>query len=146
MLIPEAVQLVLIAAASGKGGELFVLDMGNPVKIADFAENFIRLAGFIPHKEIKIKYIGLRPGEKLYEELFDETEKSVPTFHSKLMMAIPQTPPGHILSGCISDFERIVLEYSVDEVVPTIQKVVPNFKNFTSEHGINDVFIDFSIH
>jgi len=146
MLIPEAVQLVLIAAASGKGGELFVLDMGSPVKIADFAENFIRLSGFIPHKEIKIKYIGLRPGEKLYEELFDETEKCVPTFHSKLMMAIPQTPPVQVLSRSIADFDRIVREYSADEVVPTLQEIIPNFKNISPEHDAKNMIIDFSVH
>ena len=129
MLIPEAVQLVLIAAASGKGGELFVLDMGNPVKITDFAENFIRLSGFIPHKEIKIKFTGLRPGEKLYEELFDITEKSVPTSHSKLMMAIPEVPPLTLLNQYMSELEHAVLNYSVNDVDTIIRKIVPNFRN-----------------
>jgi FlaA1/EpsC-like NDP-sugar epimerase len=129
MLIPEAVQLVLIAAASGKGGELFVLDMGSPIKIADFAENFIRLSGFIPHKEIKIKFTGLRPGEKLYEELFDETEKSVPTFHCKLMKALPEVPSLKILNQYMSELEHAVLNYSVDEVYSIIRNIVPNFKS-----------------
>ena len=129
MLIPEAVQLVLIAAASGEGGELFVLDMGKPVKIADFAENFIRLSGFIPHREIQIKYTGLRPGEKLFEELFDKTEKSVTTSHSKLMMAIPEVPSLESLNQYISELEHAVLNYAVDEVELIMQKIVPNFRN-----------------
>jgi FlaA1/EpsC-like NDP-sugar epimerase len=129
MLIPEAVQLVLIAAASGEGGELFVLDMGSPVKIVDFAENFIRLSGFIPHEEIQIKFTGLRPGEKLFEELFDKTEKSLPTFHSKLMMAIPEVPSRAFLERHLSDLERAVLNYSVDDVEAIMAKIVPNFRN-----------------
>jgi FlaA1/EpsC-like NDP-sugar epimerase len=129
MLIPEAVQLVLIAAASGEGGELFVLDMGKAVKIADFAENFIRLSGFIPHKEIQIKYVGLRPGEKLFEELFDKTEKSIPTSHSKLMMAIPEVPSLALLNQYISELEHAVLNYSENEVEIIMKKIVPNFRN-----------------
>lgn len=129
MLIPEAVQLVLIAAAAGEGGELFVLDMGKPVKIAEFAENFIRLSGFIPHSEIQIKYTGLRPGEKLFEELFDKTEKSVPTSHSKLMMAIPEVPSLEVLNQYIAELEHAVLNYAVDEVETIMQKIVPNFRN-----------------
>ena len=129
MLIPEAVQLVLIAAASGRGGELFVLDMGNPVKIVDFAENFIRLSGFIPHKEIKIKFTGLRPGEKLYEELFDKTEKRLPTAHCKLMTAIPEIPPLHLLNRYLSELEQAVLSHNLENVESIIGKIVPNFRN-----------------
>jgi FlaA1/EpsC-like NDP-sugar epimerase len=146
MLIPEAVQLVLIAAASGNGGELFVLDMGEQIKILDLAENFIRLSGFIPHKEIKITYTGLRPGEKMYEELFDVTEMKIPTFHGKLMMAIPETPSAHAMSCCLSDFERITREYRVDQVVPAIQKIVPNFTSLTAEQATGEVMVDYRVH
>lgn len=134
MLITEAVHLVLIAAASGKGGEIFVLDMGKPVKIIDLAENFVQLSGFIPHKEIKITFTGLRPGEKLYEELFDETEKRVATSHKKIMMAIPEVPSITFLIHHISELEKIIKNYSVDEVVPVIRQIVPNFKNHKTEN------------
>ena len=86
MTIPEAAQLVLQAAAMGKGGELFVLDMGEPVKIADLARDMIRLSGLEPDVDIEIKYIGLRPGEKLYEELITAGEGIVPTPHEKIMV------------------------------------------------------------
>jgi FlaA1/EpsC-like NDP-sugar epimerase len=129
MLTSEAIHLVLIAAAFGKGGEIFVLDMGNPVKIIDLAENFIRLSGFIPHKEIEIIFTGLRPGEKLYEELFDETEKRDATSHKKIMMAVPEVPSTTFIEHHISELERIIKDYSIEEVVPVIQQIVPNFKN-----------------
>lgn len=86
MTIPEASQLVLQAAAMGKGGELFVLEMGEPVKIADLARDMIRLSGLEPDVDIEISYIGLRPGEKLYEELITQGEGIVPTPHEKIMV------------------------------------------------------------
>ncbi len=127
MLIPEAVQLVLIASAAGNGGEIFVLDMGEQVKICDLAENYIRLSGFIPHKEIKIKFIGLRPGEKLYEELFDKSEKVAPTFHEKLNIALPEVPSLEVLNRHLAEFERFVDTYSSEKVVSEIRKIVPSF-------------------
>lgn len=133
MLIPEAVQLVLIAAASGRGGEIFVLDMGRPVKILDLAENFIRLSGFIPHKEIKIEFTGLRPGEKMYEDLFDKTERILSTSHEKLMIAAPDIPSAEDLALCLTELERIVNDYAVHDVIPQLRTVVPNFKN--NAHG-----------
>ena len=145
MLIPEAVQLVLIAAASGKGGELFVLDMGEPVRIVDLAENFIRLSGFVPHKEIKIEFIGLRPGEKLYEELFDESERIVPTFHDKLMIAVPQVPSMPVLFRHISEFEKAVQNQAVDDIVPIIQSIVPNFTSHSSGQAAPGRFVEFFI-
>jgi FlaA1/EpsC-like NDP-sugar epimerase len=88
MLIPEAVHLVLEAARRGAGGEVFVLDMGDPVKILDLAQNMIRLAGFVPHEDISIVFTGLRPGEKLFEELFDKEERVETTSHPKLRKAV----------------------------------------------------------
>jgi FlaA1/EpsC-like NDP-sugar epimerase len=86
MSIPEAAQLVLQAGLMGKGGEIFVLDMGEPVKIVDLAKDLIRLSGFT-EDEIKIEFTGLRPGEKLYEELLADNENSLPTPHPKLRIA-----------------------------------------------------------
>ncbi|NCX93440.1 MAG: polysaccharide biosynthesis protein, partial [Gammaproteobacteria bacterium] len=86
MTIPEASQLILQAGAMGEGGEIFVLDMGEPIKIADLAKQLIRLAGKTEH-EIEIQYTGLRPGEKLFEELFYETEPLLPTHQEKILKA-----------------------------------------------------------
>jgi FlaA1/EpsC-like NDP-sugar epimerase len=88
MLIPEAVNLVLEAARRGEGGEVFVLDMGEPIKIVDLAHNMIRLAGFSPNEDISVTFTGLRPGEKLFEELFDKEECVEPTSHPKLRKAV----------------------------------------------------------
>jgi FlaA1/EpsC-like NDP-sugar epimerase len=129
MLIPEAVQLVLLAASSGNGGEIFVLDMGEQIKIGALAENLIRLSGFIPNKEIKIKYTGLRPGEKLYEELFDKSEKIMSTVHNKVKMAIPEIPSYDLLVKYITELEGIVRDNELDKVIPTIKKIVPNFQH-----------------
>lgn len=87
MTIPEAAQLILQATLIGKGGEIFVLDMGEPIKINYLAEQMIRLSGFTPHDDIQIQYTGLRPGEKLYEELFHPSEMLVPTLHNKILLA-----------------------------------------------------------
>lgn len=86
MTIDEACQLVLEAGAMGKGGEIFVFDMGRPVKIIDLAKQMIRLSGLIPDKDIKIEFTGLRPGEKLYEELLADMENTQPTYHDKIMI------------------------------------------------------------
>jgi FlaA1/EpsC-like NDP-sugar epimerase/lipopolysaccharide/colanic/teichoic acid biosynthesis glycosyltransferase len=87
MTIPEACSLVLEAGALGKGGEIYVFDMGSPVKIRDLAENMIRLVGLRPYLDINIVYSGLRPGEKLYEELLSDSETTIPTTHPKIMIA-----------------------------------------------------------
>jgi FlaA1/EpsC-like NDP-sugar epimerase len=146
MLIPEAVQLVLVAAASGKGGEIFVLDMGSPVRIVDLAENFIRLSGFIPHQEIKIAYTGLRPGEKLYEDLFDESEKILQTDHKKLMMAVPQIPPASVLSHHLLELDRVVQAYAVEDAITRIQEIVPNFRTVPVPVVGGDGPVDFALH
>ncbi len=129
MLIPEAVQLVLISAALGKGGDIYVLEMGDQIKIVELAENIIRLSGMIPYEDIQIEFTGLRPGEKLFEELFDETERVTETPHEKIHAAIPSYIPSyHELQIHIDEFERIIKENAVDEVIPTLQKIVPNYR------------------
>lgn len=87
MTIPEASQLILQAMTIGQGGEIFVLDMGEPIKIQYLAEQMISLAGLMPHRDIQIQFTGLRPGEKLYEELFHEAEALLPTVHTKILQA-----------------------------------------------------------
>jgi len=87
MTIPEAVQLVIQAGALGKGGEIFVLDMGEPVKIIDLARDMIILSGLKPEKDIRIEFTGLRPGEKLYEELFSDRENFAVTRHERIFIA-----------------------------------------------------------
>jgi FlaA1/EpsC-like NDP-sugar epimerase len=129
MLIPEAVQLVLTAAAAGQGGEIFVLDMGEQIKVVDLAENLIRLSGFIPYQDIQIEFSGLRPGEKLYEELFDQSEKIIPTFNEKLKIAVSNNVPhGHEFLQHIETLDRIVRNNAIDEIIPAIQKIIPGFK------------------
>ncbi|MBI5074988.1 MAG: polysaccharide biosynthesis protein [Nitrospirae bacterium] len=134
MLIPEAVQLVLISAALGKGGDIFVLEMGDQIRIVELAENIIRLSGMVPYEDIQIEFIGLRPGEKLYEELFDETELATATPHEKIRAAIPSYIPSYQALQChIDEFERIIKENAVDEVIPTLQKIVPNYRQNTPQ-------------
>ncbi len=137
MLIPEAVQLVILAAAAGNGGETFVLDMGKQVKIVDLAENLIRLSGFVPHEEIKIKFTGLRPGEKLYEELFDESEKAISTSREKLRIASTTCPSIENINKVISKLEYCVKHNQADQVISILQELVHNFKSpYTKTSGI----------
>jgi FlaA1/EpsC-like NDP-sugar epimerase len=103
MTIPEACQLIMQAAVIGDGGEIFVLDMGEPVKIRYLAEQMIRLSGKRPGEDVAIEYIGLRPGEKLYEELFYASEDLLPTVHPKIKVArrgvgLPSWSPGDVLA------------------------------------------------
>jgi FlaA1/EpsC-like NDP-sugar epimerase len=99
MLIPEAVQLIIQAGALGAGGEIFVLDMGKPVKMLDLAHDLIKLSGLRPNEDIKIEVTGLRPGEKLYEELLTAEEGLTKTSYKKIFVGKPQPPEAHILEG-----------------------------------------------
>ena len=104
MSIPEAAQLVMQAGLMGKGGEIFVLDMGEPVKIIDLARDMIKLSGF-QENEIGIKFTGLRPGEKLYEELIADDERSMPTKHKKVRVAKARKFDANLLVDLISWIE-----------------------------------------
>ena len=126
MLIPEAAQLVLQAGAYAKGGEIFVLDMGSPVKIYDLAKNLIKLSGYVPDKDIEIKITGLRPGEKLYEELLMNNDKLRKTAHDKIFIDKPKTLPLGKLIKQIEDLvfvsqigNKNMLKEKLKEVVPT---------------------------
>ena len=127
MTIPEACQLVLEASASGKGGEVFVFDMGESVKIVDIVKRMIRLAGLIPEVDIKLNFIGLRPGEKLYEELLYQKESSLPTNHPKIL--ISQVLPVDFvkISENIQALEFPAKQNNVTALVTKMKEIVPEF-------------------
>ena len=108
MTIPEAVQLIIQAGAMGKGGEVFVLDMGEPVRIADLARDLIRLSGYEPDKDIKIVYTGPRPGEKLLEELINDGEAVHRTNHEKIMVLNGALADPRIVEGVIEELEQLL--------------------------------------
>jgi FlaA1/EpsC-like NDP-sugar epimerase len=127
MTIPEAASLILQAGAMGKGGEIFVLDMGEPVKILELAENMIRLSGFEPGRDIKIEYIGLRQGEKMHEELFYDKEVLVGTGHPKLMLANCILCEWTVLQAEILELQKAVERFDEKAVLQIIQRIVPEF-------------------
>ena len=127
MTIPEAVQLVLQASIMGNGGEIFVLDMGEPVRIVDLARNMIRLAGHVPGEDIEIRFVGLRPGEKLYEELISEGENILPTRMRKIRIFNGPTPDPETISNWLRVAERIVAMRSKDRVVGHLKVLVPEY-------------------
>jgi FlaA1/EpsC-like NDP-sugar epimerase len=127
MTIPEACQLVLQAAGMGRGGELFILDMGEPVKIVDLARQMIRLAGLKPDKEVKIEYIGLRPGEKLYEELFHANEPLVPTDSAGIRLAAPRTIDYTMLSRSLDELGEHARERREERMMGLLATLVPEF-------------------
>jgi FlaA1/EpsC-like NDP-sugar epimerase len=132
MTIPEACQLVLEAGAMGNGGEIYIFDMGKPVKIIDLANKMIRLAGFVPDKEIKIKIIGLRPGEKLYEELLNNSSKTLPTHNEKIMIGLEHAENFDNLEMDINELLHTAKYSSNEEIVSMMKKIIPEFKSMNS--------------
>lgn len=127
MTIPEATQLVLQAGSMGQGGEIYLFDMGEPVKIVSLAEELIRLSGLQPHDDIEIVYTGLRPGEKLYEELLLADEGTLPTHHEKICVASSVPPPREIL---IQQLDRLVATAKALDLVGVregLQDIVPEY-------------------
>jgi FlaA1/EpsC-like NDP-sugar epimerase len=127
MTIPEACQLILQAGAMGNGGEIFILDMGTPIKINDMARDLIRLSGFEPDAEIKIEYIGLRPGEKLYEELITEGENIVPTHHEKIMVLKGIECDLQLLNGKVDELAHLAGEQMGDNIKSKLMEIVPEY-------------------
>ncbi len=127
MTIPEAAQLVLQAASYAHGGEIFVLDMGEPVKIYDLARNLIRLAGYKPDEEIKIEICGLRPGEKLYEELLMDEEGLTNTSHNKIFIGQPLDVDRNELETMIKNLEEVVETGNAELIKDEVAKVVPTY-------------------
>ena len=126
MTIPEAVSLVLQAGANAKGGEIFVLDMGEPVKILDLAENLIKLSGFTPYKDIKIEFTGLRPGEKLYEELLMSEEGLTATENSLIHIGKPIEIDEEVFFKTLDEMKAVMYNENVD-VRELIKRIVPTY-------------------
>ncbi|MGN6478161.1 MAG: polysaccharide biosynthesis protein, partial [Flavipsychrobacter sp.] len=110
MTIPEAAGLVLQAATQGSGGEIFVLDMGKPVKIVDLAKQLIELSGLEVGEDIELEFVGLRPGEKLFEELLNNTENVVPTYHDKIMIAK------------VPEYDYLMIKDKVERLIASAQR------------------------
>jgi FlaA1/EpsC-like NDP-sugar epimerase len=129
MTIPEACQLVLEAGFLGNGGHIYVFDMGEPVKILEIATNLILLSGLQPYKDIKIKFIGLRPGEKLYEELFTDDEVMLPTHHPKISIAKVSDIDFKTVLSRIDKMMDSLYMMSDEQVVEEMQEIVPGYKS-----------------
>jgi FlaA1/EpsC-like NDP-sugar epimerase len=127
MTIPEAVQLVLQASSMGKGGEIFVLDMGEPVRILDLVRNLIRLSGFEPDRDIKIDFVGLRPGEKMFEELKLEGEDVRPTAHEKIRLLTGSRTTFEQMSSWLDELSVLVQAKNVHGLVTKLVMIVPEY-------------------
>ncbi len=132
MTIPEACRLVMEAAMMSTGNQIFVFDMGEPVKIVDLAERMIRLAGYIPGEDIKIKFIGLRPGEKLYEEVLSNEENTIPTGNSKIRVAKVRTYERDEVLWAYDKLAELALAVEVDKTVRLMKQVVLDFRSNNS--------------
>lgn len=128
MTIPEACRLVLEAGCMGNGGEVFVFDMGDPVKISDLANKMIRLYGLVPNIDIQLTYTGLRPGEKLYEELLTDGENAIKTYHEKIMIAKVRDVDFENLSACVSMlFDQVSQNAEESIMVAKMKEVIPEY-------------------
>jgi FlaA1/EpsC-like NDP-sugar epimerase len=133
MTIPEAVQLVLQASVLGQGGDVFVLDMGEQIRVADLARNLIVLSGLVPDRDVHIAYTGLRPGEKLYEELFEESEQVEPTEHSKIRRAVKAARVGSDrLARSLRDLEETLNHGDDEELTRRLSEAVPTYAPLSS--------------
>jgi len=128
MTIPESVQLILQASVRGKGGDVFVLDMGEQIRVADLARNMIVLSGLVPDQDIKITYTGLRAGEKLYEELFEHGERVEPTSHDKIKRAVSQMPFAQgELDRHLEELERLLPRIDSEGMVQKLQAMLSTY-------------------
>jgi FlaA1/EpsC-like NDP-sugar epimerase len=131
MLIPEACQLILQAGAMGKGGEIFILEMGEPVKIDQMARDLIRFSGFEPEADIKIVYTGLRPGEKLYEELMTDLEGVIPTNHQKIRVLNSHTGDVSLLNSRLQELKIAAENRDPDQIRKVLHQIVPEYHETT---------------
>ncbi len=139
MIIPEACQLIMQAAAIGEGGEVFVLDMGEPVKITYLAEQMIRLSGHSPGDDIEIRYVGLRPGEKLFEELFHPDEALTQTTHDKILLARSREMDPPAFNVALSRLESGVEANDVEVMKSALASLVPEFSGGPKEVAPSNV-------
>ena len=133
MTIPEATRLVLQSAAQGEGGEIFVLDMGNPIKIVDLARQMIELNGLVPERDIEITFTGLRPGEKLYEELSHVGENLRPTDHPKVMRYVSEPLSFTFMQTAIDEFVRCINTAEAWQVKEMLKALIPEYRPFGLE-------------
>lgn len=138
MTITEACELVLQAGTMGNGGEIYVFDMGNPVKIIDLAIKMIKLSGLVPYKDIDIIITGLRPGEKLYEELLSNTSENLPTHHEKIQIARDQNVPYDFIQTKTKEVLKMVLKKDNIAVVKILKEIVPEYISQNSQFEILD--------
>ena len=132
MTIPEACRLVMEAATMSSGNQIFIFDMGEPVKIDTLARNMISLAGLTPDKDIKIEYTGLRPGEKLYEEVLANSENTLPAFHERIRIAKVREYDYEEAGGVIEELEALSKKVDIDSTVILMKKIVPEYKSKNS--------------
>jgi FlaA1/EpsC-like NDP-sugar epimerase len=126
MTIPEACKLVIEAAAMGTGGQTYLFDMGRSIKIVDLAEKMIRLAGMTPYKDINIQFTGLRPGEKLYEEVLTASAETLPTYHPKIVIAKEENPCSETLDEVMLSLQNIY-QLERNEVINQLKIIIPGF-------------------
>jgi len=133
MTIPESCRLVLEAGAMGQGGEIFVFDMGEPVKILDMAKKMIHLSGLKIYEDIQIKFIGLRPGEKLYEELLNNKENTLPTYHPKILIAQVRPFEYKKINASVKKISEQSVSRNMESMVKLMKKMVPEYISNNSE-------------
>ena len=138
MTIPEACQLVLQAGALGNGGEIFVFDMGKSVKIVDLARKMIKLSGYEVGKDIHIVFTGLRPGEKLYEEVLSNEESTIPTGNAKIRVAKVREYKRDEVLRAYDQLAELALAVQIEDTVRLMKQVVPEFKSKNSRFEILD--------
>ncbi len=138
MTIPEACRLVLEAGALGKGGEIFIFDMGKPVRILDLAKRMIQLSGLEAGKDIQIEYTGMRPGEKLYEELLNLQENTMPTHHPLIMIARVREQDPKQVSADVESLIELTTRPDDIKVVRKMKQIVPEYKSRNSVYEALD--------
>jgi FlaA1/EpsC-like NDP-sugar epimerase len=142
MTIPEAAKLVLEAGKIGKSGDILLFDMGKPVKILDLATRMIQLAGFVPGKDIAIEFTQLRPGEKMYEELFKDSEEFAETDHPKILRAKKSTETNPKFYELLNELQEMALAHKSEMVAPLLRNILPEFDHDTNNKAKKTVIID----